>query len=139
MYILGVVHQRPGGLPMEATIFNQIKCYMMYIFEPLRSCTMYLLTCHGHSWTLVASNGLKFLKKMDFLRYGRTFFSIFSSALDQICLGDLKKVYCQSSSLEARLTSMEATIYNQIKPNMMYIFEPLRKWKMHLFTHHGHS
>ena len=54
---------------MEATIFNQIKCYMMYIFEPLKSCTIYLLTCHGHSWTLVASNGLKFLKKMDFLRH----------------------------------------------------------------------
>ena len=26
--------------PMEATIFNEIIPYMMYIFEPLRTCTM---------------------------------------------------------------------------------------------------
>ena len=87
---------------MEATIFNQIKRYMMYIFEPLKSCTIYLLTCHGHSWTLVASNGLKF----NFFRSGMTFFSIFTSALDKICLGDLKKVNCLVGSFEVRLSSM---------------------------------
>ena len=48
---------------MEATMFNEIIPYMMYIFEPLRTCTMYLSTHHGHSLTLVASNGLHFHKK----------------------------------------------------------------------------
>ena len=38
----------------------------MYIFEPLRTCTMYLSTHHGHLWTLVASNDLHFQKKMIF-------------------------------------------------------------------------
>ena len=49
-----------------ATMYNQIKPYMMYIFEPLRTYTMYLSNQHGHSWTLVASNGLHFHKKIMF-------------------------------------------------------------------------
>ena len=41
-------------------------------------------------------------------------------------------------SLEARLTSM-ATMFNQIKPYMMYIFEPLRTCTMHMVTNDSHS
>ena len=58
---------------MEATMFNQIKPYMMYVFEPLRTWTMHFVTNHGHSWTLVASNGLKFLKKIVFSNIGWRF------------------------------------------------------------------
>ena len=47
---------------MEATMLNQIKPCMMHIFEPLRTCTMYLSTHQGHSWTLLTSNGLHFKK-----------------------------------------------------------------------------
>ena len=64
---------------------------------------------------------------------------MFSSALDQVYLGDLKKVNCLGGSLEARLTIMEATMFNQINPYMMYVFEPLRTCKMHFVTNHGHS
>ena len=39
--IVWVVHQRPNGPSMEATIFNQIKPCIMHIFEPLRKCTMH--------------------------------------------------------------------------------------------------
>ena len=41
MYIIRGVHERPDGPPMEAMKFNEIKPYMMYIFEPLRTCTMH--------------------------------------------------------------------------------------------------
>ena len=67
------------------------------------------------------------------------FFAIFTSVLHKICLGDLKKINCLGGSLEARLTSMEATMFNQIKPYMMYIFEPLRTCTMHMVTDHSHS
>ena len=33
---------------------------------------------------------------------------------------------------------MEATMFNEIKPCMMYILEPLRTCEMYLSTHHGH-
>ena len=45
---------------------NEIKPCMIYIFEPLRTCKMYLSTHHGHLLTLVASNGLHFQKKLIF-------------------------------------------------------------------------
>ena len=77
---------------MEATIFNQIKRYMMYIFEPLRSCTMYLLTCHGHSWTLVASNGLKFLKNRFFKVWEDFFLNVFFSTGSDIPWGPQKGI-----------------------------------------------
>ena len=48
----------------------------MYIFEPLRTCTMYLSIHHGHLWTLVASNGRHFQKKIIF-SYIKCIFSQF--------------------------------------------------------------
>ena len=92
------------------------------------------MAIHGLGWPLIASN---FWKNRIFMY--RMAFSQFNSSLDKVCLGDLKMVNCFGSSLEARLTSMETTIFNQIKPNMMYIFETFRKRTMHLLTHHGHS
>ena len=90
----------------------------MYIFEPLRTCTMYLSTHHGHSWTLVASNGLHFHKKWCFMCKILLFLNFYSSTwldlpsgpkegkvLRYTLLQDLKKVYCMGGSLEARWPS----------------------------------
>jgi len=49
------------------------------------------------SWPFMVFGGLlwpQISEKMDFFKVWEDFFSIFSSALDQIYLGDLKKVYC---------------------------------------------
>ena len=77
----------------------------MYISEPLRTCTMYLSIHHGHLWTLVASNGLHFQKRLMFSCTKYIFFSTFTFVLHKICHEDLKKVYYLRVSLEARWSS----------------------------------
>ena len=89
-----------GGFIMEARILHEIKPYMMYVFQPLRTCTMYLSTHHGHLRTLVASNDLHFQKKLIFSCIKCIFFSTFTSVWHKICLKDLKKVYYQGGSLQ---------------------------------------
>ena len=135
---------------MEAMKLNEIKPYMMYVFEPLRTYTIHhchlwtvvasyglhfqkkmifsYIKCicaqlllqyhkrcalrtskryivrftnghdesihHGHLWTLVASNGLHFQKKIFIFIHKMHFFSIFNTVPYKIYLKDLKKVYC---------------------------------------------
>ena len=92
-------------LQWRPQLFNENKPQMMYIFELLRTCMMYLTTHYGHLLTLVASNGLHFQTKLIFSCKKCIFFTTFTSVLHKICLEDLKNVYYQGGSLEAKWSS----------------------------------
>ena len=116
---------------MEATIFNEIIPYMMYIFEPLRTCTMQLWTHHSHLWTLAASNGLHFQKKLMFSGIKCIFFSNLTPELHYTWLEDLKKVYCQGGSLEAKLASNGGHNWSVMQiSNNIYFYQSQRIYNL---------
>ena len=63
----------------------------MHIFEPLRTCTMYFSTHQGHSWTLVASNGLHFQKNVFMYKVDQFYYRVFLNSLNNPEFGGYQK------------------------------------------------
>ena len=91
------------------------------------------------SWPLMASKTEKYHILVFFLHIFFIFFANSTSPMDYTLIQDLKKVYYIGGSLVAN--AMEAIIFHQINPYLMYHFKPPRwctyqehAWVMKLVT-----